>query len=464
MNNYAEVKKLHDLVTRNDLRSAYALSMKLLNEDPESPEILYLTGHVLRAIGHLGVALPVLGKALAREKKQPNLWMTYAATLHDLNRWEEAEKGFLVVHNMLPKDPMPPANIGATYIQRGKWRDAINWCDMALELDPDNHIARISKGFACLSLGRWKDAWEYSEALYGRHLNIRIYSASGVEEPEWDGSKGKTVVVQCDQGVGDQIMFSQCLPQMVKDCKLVIVETSKRMVPYFRRNFPGTHVYGTLKDDKVDWTKDYEIDARINLSLLGKFYRRTDKDFPRAAYITPSPERLEKWKDWLQQFPRPWVGVSWKGGIQQTQKHLRSMDLADLAPVMEMSGTFIDLSYQDNGLEVSRWNIENIAQVVRPPVDASDYEDTIALLAALDEVVTVTTSIVHACGALGRSCHVLVPEVAQWRYAYRYGDGTRMIWYPDAIRLYRQKAGEEGWSHAVNRVAKALKTELKKAA
>jgi tetratricopeptide (TPR) repeat protein len=158
------------------------------------------------------VALPVLSKALAKEKKQPNLWMTYAATLHDLNRWEEAEKGFLVVHNMLPQDPMPLANIGATYIQRGEWREAINWCDKALALDPDNHIARISKGFGCLSLGRWKDAWKYNEALYGNHLMIRHYTAKG--EPEWDGSKGKTVVVQCDQGLGDQIMFAQCLPQI----------------------------------------------------------------------------------------------------------------------------------------------------------------------------------------------------------------------------------------------------------
>jgi tetratricopeptide (TPR) repeat protein len=455
--------KFRDLVLREDFKAAYPLGTELLNSDPESPEILYLMGHMYRAMGNLGVALPMLAKSLAKEKKQPNLWMTYAATLHDLNRWEEAEQGFLVVHNMLPTDPMPMANIGATYIQRGMWRDAINWCDKALALEPDNHIARISKGFGCLSLGRWKDAWEYSEALYGNHLQIRVYSPTGEAEPEWDGSKGKTVVVQCDQGVGDQIMFSQCLKQMIEDCKLVIVETSKRMVPYFQHNFPGCHVYGTLKDAQVDWTKDYEIEARISLSGLGKFYRNLDRDFPRLPYIAPEPKALAGWKEWLAQFPKPWIGVSWKGGIQATQRHIRSVNLADLGPVMKQPGTYVDLSYMDNGLEISRWNLANPQQIVRPPVDVADYEDTIALLAALDEVVTVTTSIVHACGALGRSCHVLVPEVAQWRYAYRYGDGTKMIWYPDAVHLYRQKPGED-WSHAINRVAKALTTDLKKAA
>jgi hypothetical protein len=350
---------------------------------------------------------------------------------------------------------MPPANIGATHVQRGHWRDAVNWCDKALALEPTNHIARISKGFAYLSLGRWKDAWKYHEALYGEHLHVRLYCDP--PEPDWDGTKGQTVVVQCDQGLGDQIMFSQCLPQLIADCKQVIIECSKRMVGYFRRNFPGVIVYGTLKDAQVDWTKNHPIEAHIHISGLGKFYRHKDADFPRTAYAKADPVRVEQWKEWLKPFPKPWVGIGWKGGIQQTQAHIRSMTLEDLRPILEKPGTFIDLSYMDNNAEIARWNIANKSQVIRPPVDVGDYDDTIALIAALDEMVSVTTSAVHVCGALGRSCHVLVPEVAQWRYAYRYGDGTQMSWYPDSVKMYRQKPGEVGWAHAVKRVAEALK-------
>lgn len=459
-----ELQAAHDLVAREDWPRAWPLVNRLLNEHPENPQILFLAGSALRGMGMIGLALTVMTKCLAQEqaRKQVNVWMTYAATLHDLNRWEEAEKGFLVAHGMVPGDAMPLANIGATYIQRGLWRDALNWCDRALAIDPENHIARISKGFGCLSLGRWQDAWKYAEALYGNHLNVRLYGSP--DEPEWDGTKGQTVVVQCDQGLGDQCMFAQCIPQLQADCKLVIIECSKRMEPFFKRNFPGTHVYGTLKDKHCGWVDDYQIDAHIHISLLGKFYRKLDKDFPRKAYITARPETKTKWLEWLSQFPRPWIGVSWKGGIQATQKHLRSMNLTDFGPILALPGTFIDLSYMDNGLEISQWNIDHETQVVRPPIDTADYEDTIALLDALDEVATVTTSIVHFCGALGRSCHVLVPEVAQWRYAYRYGDGSQMVWYPDAVKLYRQKAGEVGWEHAVSRVARALRQQVKKAA
>lgn len=462
----SEIKALHGLVARHEYVQAYRLANELLNKDPDSPEILYLAGATLRGLNKLGLALLCLSKALAREQKQINLWMTYGATLHDLNRWAEAEKAFSIAHQMMPNDPMPPANIAATYVQRGKWHDGANWADIALNIDPQSHIARISKGFSCLSMGRWKDAWQYHEALYGNHLGVRVYNPKEKEEPEWDGTPGKTVVVQCDQGIGDQIMFAQCIPQMQRDCKLVIIECSKRMEPFFKRNFPGTHVYGTLKEPALDWPQDYEIDAHIHISLLGKFYRRTNQEFPRVAYITPDPERLKAWKKWLSKFPKPWIGISWKGGIQATQQHIRSMELADMEPVLQKRGTFIDLSYMDNGLEISRWNIDHENQIVRPPVDTADYEDTIALAAALDEVVTVTTSIVHVCGALGRSCHVLVPEVAQWRYAYRFdsnGKSDGMIWYPDKVRLYRQAPGETGWSFAVNRLVKNLRPERKAA-
>jgi hypothetical protein len=149
--------------------------------------------------------------------------------------------------------------------------------------------------------------------------------------------------------------------------------------------------------------------------------------------------------------------VSWQGGIQNTQKHLRTLKLEQLAPVLELKGSFIDLSYKDNALEVDAWNARGVSKITRPKLDKDNYDDTLALVAALDEVVTVTTAVVHACGAMGRSCRVLVPEVPMWRYAYRT-DG--MIWYPkESVQMYRQAHGED-WSMTIKRLAKDMKPLL----
>ena len=324
-------KQIHALVKAENWPQAWVGVNHALNEDPESPELLYLAGAVMRGLGHIGISLPLFAKALSKDQKQPNLWMHYGATLHDLNEWDDAIKAFSVVAEMLPTDPMPPANIAASFTQQGKWRDAINMADRALALDPECYIAHISKSFACLALGRWQDGWKHAEYLYGRHLQVRVYNSPENEEPEWDGSKGKTVVVQADQGLGDILMYGQCLTEMAKDCKEVILECAPRLVSLMKRNFPGITVYGTLKEQGQTWSLNHQIDAHVHISLLPRWYRKTDKDFPRKAYITPDETKVQKWKEWLSapnnNLPKPWIGISWHGGIQQTQKHLRSVNL-----------------------------------------------------------------------------------------------------------------------------------------
>jgi hypothetical protein len=458
----SRAKLVRDLIRAEKLQAAWFAVNDALNHEPESAELLYLAGSIMRGQGHIGLSLPLFSKALSKDQRQPNLWMHYAATLHDLNEWDDAILAFKTVHAMIPKDPMPPANIAASYTQKGKWRDAMEWADKSLALDPENYIAHISAGIACLALGRWEDGWRHNDWMYGHHLVERIYNAPENEEPAWDGSPGKTVVVQCDQGVGDILMYGQCLPQMIADCKLVILECAERLVPLMQRNFPECKVYGTLKEAGQGWSLAHEIDAHIHISALPKFYRKRDTDFPRKAYIKPDPEKVEAWKLWLSTLPKPWVGISWQGGIQRTQTHLRSLNLEQLAPVLEGPGSFIDLSYKDNRAEVEAWNAKGGAQIITPKIDRNDYDDTVALVAALDEVVTVTTAIVHACGSIGRTARVLVPAVPMWRYAYRCGEG--MIWYPeDSIQIYRQAPGED-WASTIKRLAADMKPRIMLAA
>lgn len=445
-------KVAHALVHAEKWPQAWAMVSELLNERPDDPELLYLAGAIMRNQGSVGMSLTFFSKALAHDKKQPNLWMHYGATLHDLHEWDDAIAAFDKVAKMCPTDPMPPANTAASYSQMGRWRECIEQADKAIALDPDCYIAHISKSFACFALGRWADGWKHGAHLYENHLAVRVYNAKDNEEPEWDGSPGKTVVVQCDQGIGDIIMFAQCLPAMAKDCKEVILECAERLVPLMKRNFPQLTVYGTLKQAGQSWSLDHKIDAHVHISAIGRYYRTKAEDFPRNPYLTPDAARADKWRAWLADKPRPWVGVSWKGGIQRTLTHLRSLDLEQFAPVLEQNGTFVDLSYADNKAEIARWNIKGRSQILIPPIDQTDYEDTLALLSVLDEVATVTTAVVHACGAMGRTARVLVPEAPMWRYAHRCGDG--MIWYPEhSVRMYRRAPGEE-WASTIKRLAK----------
>ena len=59
-------------------------------------------------------------------------------------------------------------------------------------------------------------------------------------------------------------------------------------------------------------------------------------------------------------------------------------------------------------------------------------------------MISVTTSVVDLCGAIGKECWVLVPKNAPWRYMK---DGT--YWYD--VRTFRQ---EKEWP--ITEIASAL--------
>lgn len=444
--------KVQALIEREDHVPAWVMVSELLNENPDDPKALYFAGCILRAQGHTGMGLQMFQRALAFASHVPNIWMHYGACLHDTNQYEAARAAFEHVAKHLPEDPMPLANIGATYVQEGRAAEALEWADKALAIDNDCRIARVAKAFGSLALGRWSEGWEYADSLYGEAIRIRVYRDPENEEPLWDGSPGQTVVVQADQGLGEMIMFAQILPEMQKDCKKVIVETNPRLLNLFKRNFPGVDCYGTLKEKSgLEWPKKYEIDSRTHMSWLGKFYRKTDQEFPRAAYIKPDPLKAKKWRKWLSTFPKPWVGIAWRGGIQRTNEAVRSVSLNQLAPILQRGGTFISLAYQDLDREIAQWNIKHGGQIRVPPIDnTGDFDEWVALISELDHSISVLTTVVHVCGALGKKVSVLVPTVCQWQHGYG-GDG--MLWYPEgSVRNYRQKT-EGQWEDVIAEIA-----------
>ncbi|MGB8603415.1 MAG: glycosyltransferase family 9 protein, partial [Rhizomicrobium sp.] len=64
----------------------------------------------------------------------------------------------------------------------------------------------------------------------------------------------------------------------------------------------------------------------------------------------------------------------------------------------------------------------------------TDYGETAALVALMDAVVSVDTSVAHVAGALGTPLLLLLPWVADWRWFCEEDDTP---WYPGA-KLLRQ--------------------------
>lgn len=80
-----------------------------------------------------------------------------------------------------------------------------------------------------------------------------------------------------------------------------------------------------------------------------------------------------------------------------------------------------------------------------------DFSDTAAIVAGLDLVITIDTSVAHLAGAMGVPVWVLVAHAPDWRYHLARSDNP---WYP-TMRLFRQERDGD-WSGAIERAAEAL--------
>ena len=82
----------------------------------------------------------------------------------------------------------------------------------------------------------------------------------------------------------------------------------------------------------------------------------------------------------------------------------------------------------------------------------SDFSETAALVANLDLVITVDTSIAHLAGALARPTWIFVPFAADFRWLSARADSP---WYPTA-RLIRQPRFRD-WSGAIEEASARLR-------
>ena len=448
---FAEIGKLVDDEDRDE---ALRRLLPFLDEEIDDPKALFMAGYIFIKSDKVGLAYQCFRRSIELAPKVDGSWLNLGKCFHELRRLGDAEKCFRKALEITPTHSAAMSNIGLLFLNRSDYKEAIEWADKAVEADPEgapSTDARINRGMAYLALGQWKEGWD------GYNLNIgtikdRKELVYG-KEVRWDGAKGKRVVCYGEQGIGDEISFASCLPDIIRDSESVTIECDRRLEGLFQRSFPETIVHGTRYDKSHTWKGDF--DFRVALGQLPQFYRLKNEDFPGTPYLISSPEKRVQWRALLASLgTRPKVGIAWSGGRPHTWQSRRSLSLDSLLPILRQNCVWVSLQYEKpkdletfkekTGITIHHWDwgVENY-----------DYDQTAALVSELDLVISVTTTVVHLAGGLGVECWCLVPQRVMWRYM------TEGSWFPWAksVTLFRQN-GELIWP--IEEVAEKLKARL----
>ena len=342
---------------------------------------------------------------------------------------------------------------GLAFQDLGRLPEAFADYERAHVLQPG--FATFHRTLAYLLVGDFQRGWESYEE---RRLSTDSVVLRTSSRPQWDGSPlaERTILVYSEQGLGDEIMFASILPQLIDLAGHCIIECDRRLLGIFRRSFPAATVYAATPDRTVPpEIAARKIDFEVAAGSLPRFFRRSLGEFPRhSGYLRADPHRVAAWRGRLAQLgPGLKVGISWTGGVRKTRRTLRSIPLERLLPVLTTpEARFISLQYiPEAAAEIAEAEKKHPVRVEHWADAIEDYEETAALVLALDVVISVCTSVVHLSGSLGQRVWVMAPYSPEWRYGF---SGESMPWYP-SVRMFRQPAFGE-WDPVISSVAAEL--------
>lgn len=435
--------KLHeasDLYDAGEYDESLRVCNELLNEEPDNGAALFQIGLLFLRAERWGLAYNVYRRFTEIMPEIAAGWTNLGRALQELHRGKEAEDCFLRCLDLEGERFPPLNNLLLCAINRNDYSEAIKWAERAKPLATGDSLKewRHNVSLAYLATRRWKEGWECFEAsLPSKWRKERNYAGEG----RWDGTPNRAVVFHGEQGIGDELMFASILPEAIRDCSRSIIECDSRLEGLFRRTFPQATVYGTRFHKYTTWPPEHRIEARCAFGSLARFYRNRNEDFPRKPFLVADPDRRLQWRSLLDTLPGLKIGLAWTGGTRASRQRDRSLLPEQLKPLLDTGHTFVSLEYRNGPTPdgVKLW---------RHAVHTTDYDDTAALVAELDRVVSVTTAVALLAGALGTPCHVMVPEEPTWHWC---PDGE-MPWFD--IKLYRRKG--QSWTPVVQEIAGIL--------
>jgi tetratricopeptide (TPR) repeat protein len=442
------VKQAHDIHLAGDLKTAEAMYHELLNDHPDEWSILFFLGGLYLQQNKQGIAIQLFNRALEQKPNLMEAWNNLGVAYRQRFMNDKAGPCFMRAL-AINENADSYNNMGTIHVNEGSPADGERWLRKAVELQPDFMQAHWNLALTLLEQGRYEEGFkEYAWGLKSKDRLVKHYDCKW-----WRGQTDGKVVVYGEQGIGDEIMFFSMIPDLIRlvGKENVVLDCHPRLANLFEHSF-GVKVYPTRKEVQ-EWHWENPVDYKVAAGNLGSFFRRGVEDFPGTPYLSCDPDGIREAHELLATLParRPNIGISWRGGKHKTKTASRSMSLQTILKAFEgVDANLISLQYDEGAAEdckgtpVHHWP-DHVA--------AKEYERTAALVSALDLVVTVNTSAVHLCGALGKECITLTPKRKAWRYYSP--DGSTMPWYR-SVTIYEQKTDGD-WADVLGDVNKELR-------
>ncbi len=423
---------------------AIACFDKALAHDPENFTALINRGNAFIKDKRFAEALESYDKALVKSPDHVAALTDRGVALAEMDRFDEALAAHERALRIEPHVVAAHVNRGNALLKLTRMEEALESYAEALAMDPANADANFNAAITRLCLGDFREGWKQYECRWEKKEFAEQRRA--FLQPMWRGEKdlnGKTMLLLAEQGLGDTIQFVRYAPLVAALGAKVIVGVPASLKTLVS-TVPGVSL--VLSDGEPMPGFDFHCPL---LSLPLAFETELATIPANIPYLRPDRERVAKWNASLPGNGRLRVGICWAGNSKHQNDRNRSIPLDRLAAVLSVPGLdFVSLQKEVTEQDAASLRDHGVVQLGQ---EFADFADTAAVVAMLDLVIAVDTSVAHLAGAMGKAVALLVPFSPDWRWLL---DRTDSPWYP-TMRLFRQTAIGD-WDGVVGRLRQEL--------
>ncbi|HVI50227.1 MAG TPA: tetratricopeptide repeat protein [Candidatus Sulfotelmatobacter sp.] len=425
------------LLETRDVDGAIAASRRALELDPAQPEAWNCLGNAYVQAERLSEAEEAFRQAPQSAEAGTNL----AALLYDQERFEDAAAQAELVTAAHPGYVQAFNNLGNALMAQNKLTKAELAFRQGLALAPDDAHIRLNLSSVLLKQSLFDEGWEAYEARREVPWSPLLRRDYGL--PAWDGSPldGGGLLLHAEQGYGDCLQFCRFAPLLEMPVVLMVEPALKRLLA----DSFAPKIVVIARGEAVPVGLAAQAPLMSLPYLLGG-------GIPMAeSYL--KAENASVWRDRLAALPGRKIGLVWAGAPRPYSKIAHLLDKRRSIPLksLESLGTIPGISWVS--LQKSDAAGETVPglQLIDWTAELGDFADTAALVAGLDLVISVDTSVAHLAAALGKPTWILSRFDGCWRWLQGRDDSP---WYP-SVRLFRQER-QGDWDDVVERVKAAL--------
>jgi Glycosyltransferase family 9 (heptosyltransferase) len=248
-----------------------------------------------------------------------------------------------------------------------------------------------------------------------------------------------TILLHGEQGLGDTIQFCRYAPLVAARGARVLLE-----VPAPLQDLMASLAGVAQLISAEDQYPHFDLHCPLH-SLPLALGTRIATIPAQVPYLTAPPQSMRRWSVALGSKHRLRVGVAWSGAPTHRNDVNRSIKLRSLLPLFDVDADFVSLQRDVRADDAAV--LQDCGDLTHFTDELETFADTAAVIASLDLVVSVDTSVAHLAGALAKPVWVLLAFVPDFRWLLDREDSP---WYPTA-RLFRQDAAGD-WSRVISRV------------